>query len=201
LDFTKVSSDPLSFNVPPSIHWRVTIAFWVFVHDTIKYSTKNINIIYKDFMTVSMFIESTPYNNLSFACTPIEYIYSVQGQSSNSVKTYLNNMNASYQKDIITNASSKWIYIQCGFNYDNYEYYLNTIAPTSLPVPQQYSGLSVHYNWFQKKFYDKTGTTTFSIEGHSSVATEVYYRNFNIFREYLPQSMIDIKYLYDYILF
>lgn len=197
IDFTKIS-DPITLQVPPAVQWRATISFWTFVHDVTKVNTSVINFIFKDFMSVSISRDSTTNTSLNFYCTPIEYLYSIQGKSTfSTLTTHLDTtLKAPYLKDTIALASSKWIYTQCAFSFDKNIYYLNSIAEAALPVSQQYSTLN-NFTWLQKKFYRTADKVNFIIEGHSAITTtEVYFKNINIFREYMPQNWASSNFKY-----
>lgn len=195
VDFSKFT-DPIVIQVPPAIHWRVTLDFWTFIHDTAAYGNTAVNLIFTDFLSISITQNSLNNNNVDIYCTPIEYMYPVTGiNKRTNLLTQLNTtLQAFYLKDTISNTSSKWFYTRCSFNFHTAQVYLNQTPVTTLPVPQQYQNLS-DFPWFQKKFYKLTATTTFRIENSATSPTEIYFRNINVYREFLPQNMDNLKYL------
>lgn len=198
VDFNKMNTPLTIANVPPAIHWRTTMQFWVFVHDTRKFGNVAINVIYQDFMTISIVNNQISNLDIDYICTPIEFLYSVQGQvtGTNLRNRLITTLNAPFITDTTTGAgsSSKWIWVRCGFTFDSNKMYLNTIAETALPIPQMYTTYSNYPN-FLKKFYKEQATTNIRIENAPSINTEIYLRNLNIFRDYMPQSMVNLKYL------
>ncbi len=92
------------------------------------------------------------------------------------------------------NAFNFWNYVRCAFSLNHKKaYLLNIGAETSLTVPQMYSNQSSFGHYF-KKFYKDQATVSLSFDSFvGNISTELYIRNLNIFREYLPYSM-DIKY-------
>ena len=60
--------------VPPAIHWRVTMDFWILISDTPTLSQARINmhIVYKDFLALTLRCEG---DDLKIYATPLEWLY------------------------------------------------------------------------------------------------------------------------------
>ena len=187
-----------TISVPPAIHWRVSMDFWIFVHDTSQLTNASglsaSHVTYSDFMTLS-FAQGNSTNDLMFICTPFEYMYSVKtNNTKNTLLSKLSSLGAFYMTDNRSNAFNSWNYVRCAFSlHHKKSYLLNMGAETSLPIPQMYYNYSSFSNYF-KKFYVNGATVNLSFDQISSnINTEVYIRNFNVFREYIPYSM-DLKF-------
>ena len=75
IDITKVKINNLKkIEVAPAIHWRVTMDFWIWISDTsiLNEAKVNLNIIYKDFMSLTLRCYS---EGLTIYATPIEWLY------------------------------------------------------------------------------------------------------------------------------
>jgi hypothetical protein len=194
-------TDPITFLVPPAIHWRVTMDFWTFMHDPSTFTTKTINIIFKDFLTVSIVPNNTV--DLDVYCVPIEWLYPIQGSTTKVAFTAkltgyrycqtapcpANPYNPTYHQQTQSSVVSKWFFTRCAFNLELGKTYMNQNVEQVLKVPQQYT-VENTFPWHQKKFYKATDTVSFRIEGHNGSGSEVYFRNFNIFKEYIPPGTL-----------
>ena len=220
IDITKVIiNDEKRIEVPPAIHWRVTMDFWIWISDTSVLSDAeiNMNIVYKDFiaMTLRCFPEG-----LRIYATPLEWLYeyptySPDDQSedyyTNNVEKYkrgnivdfLTKIVGSYDKvtkvDLIKNATSNWVYIRYAFNLDSSKHYLNDLPESNLKVAQVYTEQTA-MPFHMKKFYGRNDMTYLYFHNFYHPLKDqqyadkknitIYIRNLNIFREYIPQNII-----------
>ena len=175
IDITKVKiNGQKKIEVPPAIHWRVTMDFWIWISDTSVLSDVNINmnIVYKDFIAFTL--RCLP-QGLRIYATPIEWLYEyptwdededskkinyykehMLGNKNKDVIEFLRDVVGSYgevtMEDIVRNASSNWVYIRYGFDLDSSKHYLNNLPENNLKVAQIYTeqtGMPFHL----KKFY------------------------------------------------
>ena len=175
IDITKVKlNNQKKIEVPPAIHWRVTMDFWIWISDTSVLSDikLNLNIVYKDFIafTLRCFPEG-----LRIYATPIEWLYEYptwnEDEDSKKINYYKEHMEKNKYKDVIEflkktvgsygevtmedlvrNATSNWVYIRYAFNLDSSKHYLNNLPESNLQVAQIYTkqtGMPFHL----KKFY------------------------------------------------
>ena len=205
--------------VPPAIHWRVTMDFWVWISDTSVLSDAeiNLNIVYKDFIALTL--RCFPEGLRVFA-TPIEWLYeyptydpdfkydsyyddNIEPYKRYDIYKFLKEIVGSYGKvtkeDLIKNATSNWVYIRYAFNLDSSKHYLNNLPESNLQVAQIYteqSGMPFH----MKKFYELDTMTYLYFHNfyfplkdeqyENNLNATIYLRNLNIFREYIPQNII-----------
>ena len=179
IDITKVIiNDEKRIEVPPAIHWRVTMDFWIWISDTSVLSDAeiNMNIVYKDF--IAMTLRCYP-EGLRIYATPLEWLYeyptySPDDQSedyyTNNVEKYkrgnivdfLTKIVGSYDKvtkvDLIKNATSNWVYIRYAFNLDSSKHYLNDLPESNLKVAQVYTEQTA-MPFHMKKFYGRNDMT------------------------------------------
>ena len=215
IDFTKIIINGQNkIEVPPAIHWRVTMDFWIWISDTSVLSKENINmnIIYKDFIafTLRCFPEG-----LRIYATPLEWLYEyptgegyniyseyynktieplIHDNVINFLKNYVGSYDEVTMEDLVKNATSNWVYIRYAFNLDKSKHYLNNLPESNLKVSQTYfqqSGMPFHF----KKFYGINKMTYLLFQNfYHPVRTNenitIYLRNLNIFREYIPQNII-----------
>ena len=73
--------------VPPAIHWRVTMDFWIWISDTPTLSQARINmhIVYKDFIAISLRCEG---KDLKIYATPLEWLYEYPTYAENNKNNY-----------------------------------------------------------------------------------------------------------------
>jgi hypothetical protein len=192
-DFVDLSKyQDFTINVPVPYTYRVSVNFWMFIHDTTKMTDpylqpSMLSIVIKDFLSIAFFQSSTT-TSIDMHCIPMENLYSLNG---NKLKSLFSVPNGQYTSDTITTASSKWLFIKCAYSYNHNQMYINSVTPKTLNVPNYYgTNNSLTY---LKKFYRKGDVTTMTLKGFNYLQTEIYIRNLNLFSEYLPQSM-DLKY-------
>ena len=222
IDITKVRiNDGKKIEVPPAIHWRVTMDFWIWISDTsvLSEAQVNMNIVYKDFL--AMTLRCFP-NGLRIFATPIEWLYEyptfdedkdsrkkyyyrtfMEGNRTSDIYNFLKSYIGSYDEvtleDLVKNATSNWVYVRYAFNLDSSKHYLNDLPESNLRVPQIYSdqtGMPFH----MKRFYGLNKNTYLYFNNFFDPLTEtqkeakknitIYLRNFNIFREYIPQKIL-----------
>ncbi len=94
-------------DVPPCIHFTVTMEFWMFDKNLNKFVNKCVNRIYKDFMVFS-FIK-TKENCLDVYCIYLEYIYKFPENVSNT-------LDAPNLNETIENSVSKRFHVRCAYN-------------------------------------------------------------------------------------
>jgi len=175
IDITKVKlNERKKIEVPPAIHWRVTIDFWIWISDTsvLSDSEINMNIVYKDFLALTL--RCFP-EGLKIYATPIEWLYEYptwdEDEESQKINYYKQHMEAMKRQDIVDflrntvgsydevtiqdlvrNATSNWVYIRYAFNIDSSKHYLNDLPVSNLRVAQIFkdqTGMPFH----MKKFY------------------------------------------------
>ena len=188
IDVTKVKiNGAKAIEVPPAIHWRVTMDFWVWISDptVLRDSKTNMNIVYKDFIAITL---KCTQEGLKVFATPMEFLYeyptldeddatketdnykeNVANKKDIDIVTFLTETVRSYGKvtmeDLILNAESNWKYIRFGFNLDSSKEYLNDLPERNLIVTQIYT-TQTEMPFHMKKFY---GT-------HNM--TKLYFQNF-----------------------
>ena len=215
IDITKVKINNLKkIEVPPAIHWRVTLDFWIWISDTLilRDAGVNLNIVYKDFLAITLRCFT---QGLKVYATPIEWLYEYPTYEEGSldkgilnkykyrnINELLNTVDPAREvlfEDLIKDASSNWVYIRYGFNLDSSKHYLNDLPESNLKVAQIYvgqNGMPFH----MKKFYGRKEMTYLYLNNFYHPLTEaqeqqgkkifIYLRNLNIFKEYMPQNII-----------
>ena len=182
----------------PSIHWRVTIDLWFFIHNTAQLNNQLGIISYEDFLSIA-FSRNATNTNLDVHCIPIEYAYPILGTNT---RTALNTLlNTTYQITnpsnfltyTYTNASSKWNHLRCAFSFATATHFINDTMASILATPQMYN-TQTNFGSFMKKFYRMDDNVDLTIQNFNSFPTSFYLRNLNIFREYMPYSTIGLKY-------
>ena len=220
IDITKAKiNKQRKIEVPPAIHWRVTMDFWIWISDTsvLSDSRLNMNIVYKDFIAFTL--KCIP-EGLKIYATPLEWLYEYPTYDEdneeayyykNNIKPYkyydivtlLKNIVGSYDEvtleDLAKDASSNWVYVRYAFNLDSSKHYLNDLPENNLKVAQIYTtqtGMPFHL----KKFYEPNKMTYLYFQNFYDPLTDaqkrqnknitIYLRNLNIFREYMPRNII-----------
>ena len=214
IDITKVKiNNQKKIEVPPAIHWRVTMDFWIWISDILilRDAGVNLNIVYKDFLAITLKCYT---EGLKIYATPIEWLYEYPTYDENiakekidvykykNINQLLNSVDPSREvlmEDLVRDAASNWVYIRYGFNLDSSKHYLNDLPESNLKVAQIYTeqtGMPFH----MKKFYGMKEMTYLYLNNFYHPLTEaqerqgkkifIYLRNLNIFKEYMPQNII-----------
>ena len=193
--------------------------FWIWISDAdiLRDSKTNMNIVYKDFMAITL---RCTQDGLKIFATPLEYLYEYPTINENKqdtniykahVKTmrekdtvdFLTNIVGSYKKvtleDIIINPTSNWVYIRFAFNLDSSKMYLNDLPESNLKITQIFTD-QTEMPFHMKKFYGTHDMTYLYFQNFYHPLSEqkeregknitIYLRNLNIFREYIPQNII-----------
>ena len=205
VDFTKFeiqfTNDTQIGQVPPAIHWKVTMDLWFYINYPLNIK-KHLDVIYTDFMTIS-FDKTNQEDALDIFCIPIEWLYNftLSDNYSLSASEYINDiLGAFHLKDNVKNAANKWLYIRCAFDIYTSKMYLNEMPEQSLKIPQLYTISAKEQNNFpfhMKKFYEYDDFLRLKFKNFLNVTniqeTFIYLRNLNLFKEYIPQH-IQTKY-------
>ena len=191
--------------VPPAIHYRVTIEFWTFIHNPLIIGNNVANLVYNDFITVSL-STSANTNDVDVFCTPLQFIYQLTGvktlTGAGSLNTSNINTTPSPAKDFFvfvtqTAVKDTWFYTRCAFSIELGKMFINTNAEVNLPIPQQFA-TQINYNTYIKKFYAATDTVGFTLRGWGGaggLTVDNYIRNINVYKEYIPANFNYPNYL------
>ena len=222
IDIAKVEiNEGKGIEVPPAIHWRVTMDFWIWISDAsvLIESGTNMNIIYKDFMAITL---RCTQDGLRIFATPIEWLYEyptcdehdekkrksyyekyIQTINSTDIIEFLKETVGSYNKvtmeDLVKNQTANWIYVRFAFNLDSSKQYLDDLPESNLKIPQLYT-TQTKMPFHMKKFYGYKNMTKLYFQNfHRPLSKDllnkgtnitIYFRNLNIFREYIPQNIV-----------
>ena len=207
LNFVDISKFDMGLGVkeqvPPAIHFRVTMEFWMFVASPKLIEGKYVNIIYKDFMVVTL-MPKTGENLMNIYCIPLEFIYKFPDDPDDIEKVGNNYNNfiekileAPYLYEEIEGSASKWFYVRCAYNIESSKWYLNDQYESNLPIPQYFKNVNnsnisqSNMPFHIKKFYKENDMTYLQFDYFTTLSdTYVYLRNLNIYREYMPQNII-----------
>ena len=201
IDLTKFSMNDKNIvieKVPPAYHYRVTMEFWIYIN-SIELMDKFMNIIFKDFMAIS--IQKLDENNLEVYCVPFEFLYNYPDDETYYDNNTINNitklldekLGAFYVKKTFENIPSKWINIRCAYNIENSKMIINEDEYV-MKIPQFYED-QTNIPFYLKKFYKENEYTKIIFQRFlEQNKTFIYFRNLNIFREFIPYSIVT-KYL------
>ena len=207
LNFVDITKFDINFNikkqVPPAIHFRVTMEFWMFVASPQLIKGKFANIIYKDFMVISL-LPKTEANQMNIYCIPLEFIYKFPDdpylieEVGNNFNDFINKtLEAPYLSETIEDSASKWFYVRCAYNIESSKWYLNDQYESNLPIPQYFKNVNnsnisqSNMPFHIKKFYKENDMTYLQFDNFTNYNdTFIYLRNLNIYREYMPQNII-----------
>lgn len=180
-----------SANVPAPYNYRVTIDFWVWIHNTKMmvdpYTNLRVSsIVLKDFVTIAWNQGSTN-TNVDIFCIPLESAYGIGTTTTKTAFQIIVAGTPQYLTTTINSASSTWTFVRCAYSYAHKAMYLNSVTGTLTPFT--FIGGGGTFPTFLKKFYRVGDQTPLNFQGFSGLQTEIYIRNFNVYSEYLPQTM------------
>jgi hypothetical protein len=115
-----------NIDVPIPLSYRVTMEFWIFIHDPTYLTNKDLrsslsSFILKDFFTFSLRQNTSDYNSVNLMIAPFEFFYPFK-KSYTTADDFLNDYLVTYPALQYLNinvkeVTSKWIYVRAGISY------------------------------------------------------------------------------------
>ncbi len=183
----------------------MTIEFWTWIHDPTAIANVAANLVYNDFITVSL-STSANNNDVDIFCTPLQFIYPLTGVKTktgaasldfNNISTTPNPSRNFFVFDTKTAAKDTWFYTRCAFSVELGKMFINQKTPVVFPVPQQFA-TKTNFSTYIKKFYAATDTVAFQLRGWGGTGglnVENYVRNINVYKEYITSNFNYPNYL------
>jgi len=183
----------------------MTIEFWTLIHDPTSIGNIVANLVYNDFITVSL-AQSSNTNDVDVFCTPLQFIYPLTGVKTKTGVGSLNTSNINttpsparnfFVFQTIAGVKDTWFYTRCAFSVEIGKMFINQNAEVNLPIPQQFS-TKTNFSTYIKKFYADSDTVAFSLRGFGGtggLTVENYLRNINVYKEYITSNFNYPNYL------
>ncbi len=194
--------EDFEFNIPIPYNYRITLEFWVFIHDTDYFLNPKLepsfsSFIIKDFMTVSIG-KGAESNTVDLYLIPFELFYPFPS-SITSLTTFESNYKNRYSElqyvtDTYEDVSSKWVFMRAGLSYTHKKYYAGKnkkeLEYIKIFNNKENTGTESNtYNSFLRKYYRINEKTTFRVQGFAYVDTDTYIKNLNIYSEYISTNI------------
>ena len=187
------------------------------------YDTYSINIVLENFLSISLMRKAATTNNeIEIYCFPLEEYYRTNPYSDAAgVKSYVTN-GYPYIKETKSKINGQWIFVRCAYSVALRKFYLNQLGEQGLEIPKYYEyqngadpvyiGQDYLFNYVHLKENSRTkirlenfkdysdsdvamvGSTT-APQGKNVRYNQIYLRNLNIYREYIPQTVNFPNYL------
>ena len=193
-----------NIDVPIPLAYRLTFEFWIYIHDPIHLTNKDLryslsSIILKDFFTFSFHVDrdendiGTDNNstnpNVTFLLTPFEFFFPFKKDyitKDDFYNKYLELYPAlQYLVVNIENSTSRWVYVKGGLSYTHKKIFINDEEKDLQPIPIYTNDEITTYNYLMRKFYRRYEKTILKIQGFSYLNTDIYIRNLNFYSDYL----------------
>ena len=148
-------------------------------------------------MSITVTQNNSTDKSLNYHCFPLEYIYKVDPVTLKADIDIFSNKYPNV-KDTKTDVNSKWVFVRCAYSVDLNQMYINSNASVSIPVPQFYDQYTYGFEQHYKKFYnyfDRNYGASLKINNIGLMNTQVYIRNLNVYREYIPNTVNYPNYL------
>ena len=167
-----------------------------------------INVIYKNFISISLYSDITNASNLIVSCFPEDYYISPINLIKNSDIDILLNPKGIFNQNTISNTYSSlegtWAFTRCAYSYTNEEYYLDSLPIQPLVKQVLYNEINSEYQWRNVVNAQDENTLLLiqnaSLNNESGI-TSIYIHTINIYNEYIEQSHnFKNSYLYNVIL-
>ena len=188
--------DDFEVNIPIPLTYRITIEFWLFVHDTTHLIDSNIRPSFSGFIIKDFFImgvmQDEVKSNIKTIIIPFEHFFPFNKNiiSVEDLKNYKSKYTSlQYQESVVQNPSSKWIYYRGGVSVPQKKMFVNKEQEKELKYIDFFSGETTTYKSFLRQFYRKGDKTQLRVQGFSFVDTEMYLRNLNIYSEYMLNNV------------
>jgi len=188
----KIESD--NIDVPIPLSHRVTMEFWMFIHNPKYLTNKDLrsslsSFILKDFFTLSLRQEVSDYNSVTLILTPFEYFYPFK-RAYTTADDYLNDYLVNYPAlqyltINVKQVTSKWIYIRAGMSYTHKKMFINEDEKDLGYIPMYYQDEDTTYKYHLRKFYRRYEKTNLRVQGFEYINTDVYIRNLNFYSDYM----------------
>ena len=173
-----------NIDVPIPLSYRVTMEFWMFIHDPTYLTNKDLrsslsSFILKDFFTFSLRQNTSDYNSVNMIITPFEFFFPFK-KSYTTADDFLNDYLVTYPTlkylDInVKEVTSKWIYIRAGISYTHKKMFINENE-------NEFDSFPMYYQNDEVRRYDKT---YLRVQGFEYINTDVYVRNLNFYSDYM----------------
>ena len=129
--------------------------------------------------------------SLNYHCFPLEYIYKVYPKTDKAdIDLFASKY--PYVKDTKSNIDSKWVFVRCAYSVDLNKMYINSQPEVSIPAPQFYDTFTYPDEFHYRKFYNNWNRNygaALRINNINLFSTQVYIRNLNVYREYIPNTV------------
>ena len=210
--------------VPIPLSYRLTFEFWIFIHDPVRLTNKDLryslsSIILKDFFTFS-FHYCTDENEIgndnnstnpkvTFLLTPFEFFFPFKKDfitKDDFYDKYIKTYPALQFLEVnVENCTSNWVYVKGGFSYTHKKIFIYDEEKELEYIPIYSKDEVTAYNYYMRKFYRRYQTTLLKIQGFSYLNTDIYVRNLNLYSDYLfnkinSPNYFDIHHISDKIL-
>ena len=183
-----------NIDVPIPLSYRVTMEFWMFIHDPTYLTNKDLrsslsSFILKDFFTFSLRQNTADYNSVNLIITPFEFFYPFKKSYTTAddfLKDYLVTYPALKYLDInVKEVTSKWVYIRAGISYTHKKMFINENEEEFDSIPMYYQNETVTFKYPLRKFYRRYDKTYLRVQGFEYINTDVYVRNLNFYSDYM----------------
>ena len=186
------------------------------------YDTLALNFVYENFLSISIFrTTSTTNNEISIHCFPLEEYYRTKiNNNAVGIKNYIAN-EYPFTREIKSKINHTWIFVRCAYSIQLKKFYLNKLGESGLKMPVYYEYVKdpdpdpayisqdAFFNYVHLKENSRSrlrleGFQTYSdhqLDQISSLSSsniaynQIYLRNLNIYREYIPNTVNYPNYL------
>lgn len=196
--------DLIFSSIPMTYSGRYTIDFWLKVNQ-IHNLINPIHIIYENYIGISFYSDPLITNNIKIVCFPEEFFFSPIGMNSTTeIEDLLSNTNRLFNGNSISNSYSNkdgtWIYIRCGYSFDNEEFYLNDLPIQKLQQRKSFNSFSYEVPF---RFFPNEAESTCNLKVLNSNLNRqsfIYIHTIHLYQDYIDQVHIySNSYLYNII--
>ena len=183
-----------NIDVPIPLSYRVTMEFWIFIHDPTYLTNKDLrsslsSFILKDFFTFSLRQNTSDYNSVNLMIAPFEFFYPFK-KSYTTADDFLNDYLVTYPALQYLNinvkeVTSKWIYVRAGISYTHKKMFINEDEKEFYSIPMYYQNETLTFKYPLRKFYRRYDKTYLRVQGFEYINTDVYVRNLNFYSDYM----------------
>lgn len=191
VDILKINKiKQLSFDeIKPSGNSRYTIETWIKIEGS-QYFLSGINLVWEKHISLSILTDSTT-DQLTYICFPQDYLTSPKNLEGRKI---IEKADSSLNIDKFTFDSTtydnKWVYVRCGYNWDNELYYImnDNSIPNEKHVNKEnvYPGMKVDYPF--KYLFNDYEFSKFMInyQDFKNKKSDVIISIIRLYSEYLP---------------
>jgi hypothetical protein len=181
--------DFVFLSIPSSRTNRWSMEGWIYV-EIVQQLEVGINIMWNKHLGISIIRDQTSLTTLDVVCFPQGYRDDITGKKGLEIfNLYSNALNKGMSQETL--ASSTWVFFRCSVDLHNGVFYVSNRPLQTIQNEIMYGSVR---NSISYRFLDMPLTSNVNFNNMKLNNSRVFVRQFQVYREFIPQSLINTKY-------